>query len=288
MRSPATQRGSLRIDHTTGLVTVQDRGRVGYAHLGVPRGGALDRPAADLANRLVGNPVDAAVLEITFGRLVTVSASGGWVALTGAPCEVWVDGLIRTHNRAEWVPPGGRLEVGAPQRGMRTYLAVAGGIDVEPVLGSRSTDTLAWVGPAQVVAGQVLPVGDPVGSPVEHETPRPPRAGPLRVRPGPRADWFDTSALPALFGSAYVVGAQSNRIGIRLEGADLTRRRSEELPSEAVVSGAIQVPPNGQPVVFLADHPTTGGYPVIGVVDEEDLWMCAQARPGERLRFTGV
>lgn len=277
---------SLRVVDATGLVTIQDRGRVGYAHLGVPRAGALDRQSAALGNRLVGNDVDAAVLEITFGTLTAASATGTWVAVTGAPCQVWVNGVIRTHHRAEWVPSGARLAVGAPEQGMRVYLAVAGGIDVDPVLGSRSTDTLAWVGPPQVEVDQVLPTGRPMGPPVEHETPRPPRPGPLRVRPGPRTDWFEPEAFGTLLGSSYAVGPQSNRIGVRLEGPTLDRRRHDELPSEPVVIGAIQVPPSGEPVVFLADHPTTGGYPVIGVVDEEDLWQCAQARPGDRLRFT--
>jgi allophanate hydrolase subunit 2 len=163
---------------------------------------------------------------------------------------------------------------------------VAGGIAVAPVLGSRSTDTLAWVGPPPVEAGTVLPVGGTGGEPRPHDTPRPPRPGPLRVVPGPRDDWFAPDALDVLCGSAYTVAADSNRVGLRLEGPALRRTRDGELPSEGMVLGAVQVPPSGTPVVFLADHPPTGGYPVIGVVEPDDLWQCAQLRPGEEVRFT--
>ncbi len=277
---------SLHVESASGLVTVQDRGRFGLAHLGVPRAGALDRPAADLANRLVANPPGAAVIEATWGSLTVRTDEGVWCAVTGARGEVRIDGAARSHGRAEWLAAGARLEITPPAHGMRTYLAVAGGIEVQPVLGSRSTDTLAWVGPPQVGEGQVLPVGDGRGEPAEHETPRPPQPGPLRLTRGPRSDWFDDGAWETLTTTPYVVGSRSNRIGLRLEGARLARRSEAELPSEGVVLGGVQVPADGQPVVFLADHPVTGGYPVIGVVDERDLWQCAQARPGERLRFT--
>lgn len=257
------------------LVTVQDRGRVGYAHLGVPRAGALDAPAAALANRLVGNGPDAAVLEVLLGGLVLRTGTGCWVAVTGAG----------GHDRAEWLAAGAELRVGPPATGLRTYVAVAGGIAVDPVLGSRSTDTLAWVGPPRVEAGAVLPVGEP-GEPRPLDTPRAPRPGPLRVVPGPRDDWFASDALDVLCGSPYVVEADSNRVGLRLAGPELRRTRAGELASEGMVLGAVQVPPSGQPVVFLADHPPTGGYPVLGVVDAADLWQCAQLRPGDEVRFT--
>lgn len=278
---------SLEVRDLSGLVTVQDQGRVGYAHLGVPRAGPLDRPAAELANRLVGNEPSAAVLEITIGAMELRARSGCWVAVTGARCGLRVDDSAGAFAAAQWVPQGGCLRIGTPQTGMRAYLAVAGGIEVQPVLGSRSTDTLAWVGPPPVEAGQVLPVGPATGPPMGHETPRPPRPGPLRVSVGPREQWFDERAWDRLVSASYVVGVDSNRIGVRLEGSRLTRSRTGELPSEGVVLGSVQVPPNGQPVVFLADHPTTGGYPVIGVVDEDDLWQLAQARPGESVSFSG-
>ena len=276
----------IEIVETGPLVTVQDRGRVGLAHLGVPRAGALDPPAAALANRLVGNDPDAAVLEVLLGGLAVRTDVGCWVAVTGAPVPVTVDGAPRGDERAEWLPAGATLRLGAPVTGLRTYVAVAGGIAVEPVLGSRSTDTLAWVGPPRVEAGTALPIGPPTGEPQPLDTPRTPRAGELRVVPGPRDDWFADDALDVLCGSAYVVDADSNRIGLRLDGPPLRRTHEGELASEGMVLGAVQVPPSGRPVVFLADHPPTGGYPVIGVVEADDLWQCAQLRPGDEVRFT--
>lgn len=276
----------LRVLDTGPLTTVQDHGRVGLAHLGVPRAGALDLPAADLANRLLGNEPDAALLEVTLGGLVVDASRGVWIALTGAPAGLAVDGVARDHARAQWLPAGARLSLGTPTHGVRSYLAVAGGIAVEQVLGSRSTDTLAWVGPTRLATGDRLPLGRPSGAPADHDTPRPRRPGPLRVTPGPRADWFAPGALAALCGTTYVVEADSDRIGLRLAGLSLERVRHAELASEGMVLGSVQVPPSGQPLVLLADHPPTGGYPVLAVVDEDDLWQCAQLRPGEEVRFT--
>jgi len=267
---------ALHVLATGPLVTIQDRGRVGLAHLGVARAGALDAPAADLANRIVGNGADAAVLEVVLGGLELRADGGCWVAITGAGSA---------HARAEWLPPGGTLRIGTPSTGVCSYVAVAGGIAVPPVLGSRSTDTLAWVGPPRVEAGAVLPVGEPRGHPQALDTPRPPRPGPLQVRVGPRADSFVDDALERLCATPYVVAADSNRIGLRLDGPAIPRVRNEELPSEGMVLGAVQVPPSGVPIVFLADHPPTGGYPVLAVVDQDDLWQCAQLRPGERVSF---
>ena len=276
---------TLRVLEPGMLTTVQDRGRPGLAHLGVPRGGALDPPAADLANRLVGNPPDAAVLEVTMGGLVLVAERGHWVAVTGAPGSVTVDGAARGHTCAEWLAAGATLRLGRPTSGVRSYVAVAGGLAVDPVLGSRSTDTLAWVGPPRPAPGTVLPVGEPSGEPQPLETPRPRRPGPLRVLAGPRDDWFAPGALAELCATTYTVEADSNRIGLRLTGTSLARVRHDELASEGLVLGSVQVPPDGRPVVFLADHPPTGGYPVIAVVAQEDLWSCAQLRPGEVVRF---
>jgi biotin-dependent carboxylase-like uncharacterized protein len=264
---------------------VQDRGRTGLAHLGVPRAGPLDAPAAALANRLVGNGWDAAVLEVLLGPFTARLEVGAWVAVTGAPVPVAVAGRPAAHAQPVWVPAGAELRLGPPPTGVRSYLAVAGGLDVSPVLGSRSTDTLAGVGPPQVTAGDLLPLGPSAGSPQPHDTPRPLPRGPLRIAPGPRDDWFAEGAVAALCAAPYVVQADSDRVGLRLGGERLVRERREELPSEGMVLGAVQVPPDGQPVVLLADHPTTGGYPVIGVVLEEDLWQCAQLRPGEPVSF---
>lgn len=276
----------IEIDQAGALTTVQDRGRYGLAHLGVPRAGALDPPAAELGNRLLGNAEDRAVLEVMLGGFAATIAGGHWIAVTGAPCPVTVDGHPAAHAEPVWVPSGARLEIGAPAAGVRSYLAVAGGIDVPAVLGSRSTDTLAWVGPPRVRDGDRLPVGQPTGEPQAQVTPRPRSRGPLRVAPGPREGWLAEGSLERLCAAPYVVQADSNRVGLRLDGAPLERREEGELPSEGMVLGAVQVPPDGRPVVLLADHPPTGGYPVLGVVHGDDLWQCGQLRPGEEVRFT--
>ena len=276
---------TLVVEEAGGLVTVQDRGRLGLAHVGVPRAGALDLPAAELANRLVGNDEDTALLEVTLSELVVRATGPLWLAVTGARCAVDVDGRAVAHGEAVWVPRDGVVRLGVPASGVRSYVAVSGGIAVEPVLGSRSTDTLAWVGPPRVVAGSELPVGPSYGAPAAYDAPRPPRPGPLRVDPGPRADWFGADALRRLCATSYTVTAESNRVGLRLDGPALEGVRDGELPSEGMVLGAVQVPPDGRPVVLLADHPTTGGYPVLAVVRAEDLWRCAQLRPGDRVGF---
>jgi biotin-dependent carboxylase-like uncharacterized protein len=266
-------------------VLVQDLGRPGWAHLGVPRSGALDRPAATFANRLVGNRPDAACLEVMLGGLVVRTDEACWVAVTGAPCVVEVDGRPRELASPVRLPAGSELRLRTPSTGLRSYVAVAGGIDVEPVLGSRSTDTLGHLGPPPVVVGDRLPVGSPTGSPAAVDTPRPPLAGPLRVTAGPRADRVAGDAVDLLCGTAYAVSPRSDRVGMRLQGDPLSLVAGAELPSEGTVLGAVQLPPDGRPVVLLADHPTTGGYPVVAVVEEGDLWQCAQLRPGEPVRF---
>ncbi len=279
---------SLRVLECSGLVTVQDAGRPGFAHLGVPRAGWLDEPAATLANRLVGNDASAAVVEVTLGSVSLRAEAPVWIAATGAPCAVSVDGRAVAFGEAVRVGAGEVVAIGRPAAGVRTYLAISGGVEVGPVLGSQSTDTLAGVGPPPVSPGAVLPVGPASGEPRPLDTPRPPAPTALRVRPGPRADWFADDPVAALAAGAWTVGAASNRVGLRLEGPALRRDAAyegTELASEGMVLGAVQVPPDGQPVVFLADHPVTGGYPVAAVVHPDDLWMCAQLRPGATVRF---
>lgn len=270
------------------LTTVQDGGRPGWAHVGVPHAGALDSPAAGLANRLVGNPPDAAVLETTLGGVVVRVTAAMTVAVTGAECEVRVAGRAQPFAGAVAVAAGAEVLVGPARHGVRSYLAVSGGVAVEPVLGSRSTDTLAHVGPPVLATGQVLPVGAPWGPPSTAEALHLVRrsAGPvlLRFRPGPRAALFASGSVDRLCAAPYSVVADSNRVGLRLRGDPLLRDGGE-VATEGIVLGAVQVPASGQPLVFLADHPTTGGYPVLGVVHRDDLAACAQLRPGERVRF---
>ncbi|PZG11725.1 biotin-dependent carboxyltransferase family protein [Nonomuraea aridisoli] len=262
--------------------TVQDLGRPGLAHLGVPCSGAADAPSLRLANRLVGNPEGLAGVELTFGMARLRFHDAAWVALAGAPLASGAD-----MGAPFWVPAGAELRLGPPVWGLRTYLAVRGGIDVEPVLGSRSTDSLSGLGPEPLRPGTLLPVGRPTGEIRADLAPPPgPRPAVLRILPGPRDDWFVPGAPEGLCARPYTVTQDSNRVGVRLRGPELVRARQGELPSEGMVLGAVQVPPSGQPIVFLADHPPTGGYPVIGVVRAADVPVAAQLRPGDEVRFT--
>ena len=282
---------ALSVVRAGALTTVQDQGRPGHAHLGVPRSGALDAPAAALANRLVGNPPEAAVLETTLNGCALRTRSTVTVAVAGAPCPVTVDGRPAPWGAPVRVPAGALLNVGAADRGLRSYVAVSGGVAVDPVLGSRSTDLLSGLGPPPLTDGMVLPLGRAAAGHARVDVvphPGPPSELVLRVTPGPRDDWFTESALRTLTLRAFRVSSASNRIGLRTEGPSLERAVSGELPSEGMVLGAVQVPPDGRPVVFLADHPTTGGYPVIAVVDPRDLPSAAQAVPGTPVRFTAV
>ncbi|HZX04995.1 biotin-dependent carboxyltransferase family protein [Kribbella sp.] len=274
---------SLTVLETGPLATIQDCGRAGQAALGVPMSGACDRCSYALANRLVGNPSGAAAVEVTYGGLALHADNDVVLAITGAPCT----GV--PLNAPTLLKSGEVLRLGPPTSGLRTYLAVRGGIEVAPVLGSRSTDLLSGLGPLPLAAGQTLQVGAPAHpmpgvdqAPVAH-----PAAGQVEVRvtPGPRKDWFTDAAWTSLTSQVYEVSTNSNRVGVRLDGTPLERARSGELASEGMTHGAIQIPPSGTPVIFLADHPVTGGYPVIAYVAADDLDACAQLRPGQPVRL---
>jgi biotin-dependent carboxylase-like uncharacterized protein len=278
------------------LTTIQDLGRPGLGALGVGASGAADRGSLRLANRLVGNHEGAAALELTFGGLHVRFGELTTIALTGAPCPVTLapdtvpagTAAPVAMNGPVKVRPGQRLVIGAPRRGLRTYLAFRGGIAVREVLGSRSTDLLSGIGPTPLKPGDQLPLGTEVcGFPSLDQAPEP-RYDPdpvLDLMPGPRDDWFTPDALASLCSSPYQVTTESNRVGIRLSGPALIRAIPDELPSEGVVTGSLQVPPGGQPILFLADHPVTGGYPVIAVVTTPGIDRAAQLRPGDQVRF---
>ncbi|MBK1788878.1 biotin-dependent carboxyltransferase family protein [Prauserella cavernicola] len=272
------------------LATVQDLGRHGLAGIGVGSSGAADRGSLRLANRLLGNDENAAAVEVTFGGFAARALRDLTVAITGAPCPVTVDERGAATNALVRVPAGAVLRLGVPDRGLRAYVAVRGGIAVDPVLGSRSTDVLSGLGPEQLCAGVELPVGPaPRQLPVTDFAPVAPLPADelvLTVVPGPRQDWFTCEAFAALLRESYAVTSETNRVGIRLDGPELARSRDDELPSEGMVMGSLQVPPSGRPTLFLADHPVTGGYPVIAVVVACDVDKAAQARPGMRVRFT--
>lgn len=281
---------ALEVIATGALALVQDLGRPGLTASGVGRSGAADRGALRLANRLVANPAGAAGIEVVFGGLAVRAATLLTVALAGAAAPADVDGTPVGHHAVVPLRPGQMLRLGVPPTGVRTYLAVRGGVDVAPVLGSRSTDLLSGLGPPKLAPGDVLPVGpEPDTFPTIDLAPV---AGPtgatvtLRAVPGPRAEWV--ADLDALTRTAWTASSRSDRIGMRLEGGRLHRRDEAELPAEGMVRGALQVPPGGEPVLLLADHPVTGGYPVVVTVCDADVDRAAQVRPGQGVRFVLV
>lgn len=299
-REPAaagSAKGGLLII-TPGLqATMQDLGRPGYADLYVSGAGALDRGALRRSNRLVGNLAEAAVIEIVNGGLVINALADQVLAVAGAvvPLSITERGggprQVATET-AFALLAGETLALAQPVSGLRSYLAVRGGFDIPEVLGSRSTDTMSGIGSVVLAAGTRLAVAEApphsiVGSPEAIPEPLP-EVTQLRVVPGPREDWFSAETLDRFFSQAWTVTPRSNRIGLRLDGRSLTRAKTGELASEGTVRGAVQIPPEGLPILFLADHPVTGGYPVIGVVVSADLDEAAQLAPGSRVRFVSV
>jgi biotin-dependent carboxylase-like uncharacterized protein len=233
----------MTVVQTGPLTTVQDAGRFGQGALGIGRSGACDRTAYRLANRLVGNDDGVAVLEVTFGGLVLRAGADVVLVTTGARCAG------TPHNAPLMLAAGQQLALGAPVTGARTYVAVRGGIDVPPVLGSRSTDLLAGLGPAVLAAGDRLPVGRSVGHMpgVDVAAVPEPEAGEVvvQVQPGPRRDWFTDDAWASLLNQRYTITDQSNRVGLRLDGVPLERESTGELPSEGMVRGALHHAPFG-------------------------------------------
>jgi biotin-dependent carboxylase-like uncharacterized protein len=282
---------ALEVLATGPLALIQDSGRPGLAAMGVGRSGAADRHAFRLGARLVAQDYLAAGIEITFGGLEVRARGDVMLALTGAFAQATVDGAEVAYLAPFVLADGDTLRLASPDAGLRTYLSVRGGVDVPPVLGSRSTDVLSGLGPAPLKAGDLLPVGPtPLGFPNIDVAPRwSLTSGPIVLRAllGPRADWLVD---PRLLGqTAWTVSSRSDRVGIRLEGQALERhdsKRGQELFSEGVVRGSLQVPPGGEPVLFLADHPVTGGYPVVAVVRDADVDRAAQAVPGQSLRIS--
>ncbi|NYJ02028.1 biotin-dependent carboxylase-like uncharacterized protein [Nocardioides thalensis] len=273
-----------------GLVLVQDAGRPGQAAIGVGRSGAADRASYDLGNRLVGNAPGAAALEVVMGGLEVEATATVWVCVTGAPAPLDVHGRGEPPGVVLALRAGQRLRLGVPATGLRSYLAVRGGINTPPVLGSRSRDTLAGLGCAPLSENVTLPVGSAVETDISVEgfpTPAPAGDPVLRVVRGPRDDWvIDPDRLVT---TTWTVSQDSDRVGVRLSGGGLEHAEpGRQLPSEGAVRGAIQVPPSGEPVVFGPDHPVTGGYPVVGVVVDEDTDRLAQLRPGETVGFRWV
>jgi biotin-dependent carboxylase-like uncharacterized protein len=280
---------TLTVEAVGPLAVLEDRGRTGLAHLGVGRSGAADRASYDLANRLVGNRPGAACIETTLGQLALRPDATVLVAVTGAPLEIRCGDRSQAINGSFRVTAGETVALGAPTAGLRTYVAVRGGIDGEPVLGSLSWDTMAQLGTPPLRPGDELRVGDAaLEEPATDLAPVAPLAsGPIELPLllGPRDDWFTDEAVDRLAHHEFTVTPDTDRVGARLAGPELPRRRPGELASEGVVLGALQVPTSGRPTLFLADHPVTGGYPVIGVVPLAAVDRAAQAAPGQSVRF---
>ncbi|MCS5713053.1 biotin-dependent carboxyltransferase family protein [Herbiconiux sp. CPCC 205716] len=301
---------AVEVRATGPLTLLQDAGRPGFAHLGVTGSGAADQGAYRAANRLVGNTPGEAVLESVLGGVALRARGALLVAVTGASASVVVE---RGDGRAAVEHPmgcsftlgdGDVVTVGMPTAGLRTMLAVRGGFAVPTTLGSRSSDVLSGLGPAPVRVGDVLTVGEHPGDWPE-ATLLPAVVGRqvasgrrgdermLAVMPGPRADLAGAAGWPRLLASAWTVSPSSNRVGVRLlsapgSAAPLDTAPASTLPSEGMVVGAVQLPPNGEPVVFLRDHPVTGGYPVIAVLTAAAVDLAAQLRPGDVVLFAAV
>ncbi len=263
---------------------VQDEGRPGYAAIGVGRSGAFDMGAYEMGRRLLGNTAGAAALEVLLGGLVLCATASTRAVLTGALVQATVAGRPVGYGEPFPLLAGDELTLGRCAHGLRAYLSVAGGVMVPPVLGSRATDTLSGIGPKPLATGDVLPVGQATWSPPAVVAPlSPPPVGTvtLDVLPGPRADWLTDRDLPG----EWAVAPSSDRVGVRVLGHVWARARTDELASEGVVRGSVQLPPDGRPVIFGPDHPTTGGYPVVGVLTDAACDLIAQLRPGQRVRF---
>lgn len=284
------------------LSTPQDGGRPGYASIGVGRAGAMDTPAWRLANALVGNRGDEAALECTLLGPTLRFDQAAWIALTGAPIQARIGAFDVPPWTACRVPAGALLQLGSMASGCRSYLAVRGGFDVTPVLGSRSSDLHAGLGHAAgraLQAGDMLPVGR-ASHPHAQVATDAAHALPWGLDPQP---WFDFASSPIallhgshwaqldqasqerVYGSRFRVGKDSNRTASRLDGQTLQLRAALELISEAALPGTVQLPPSGQPIVLMAEAPVTGGYPRIGQVAAVDLARLAQRRPGDAVCF---
>jgi biotin-dependent carboxylase-like uncharacterized protein len=290
--APVQTSARMTVLRAGALTTFQDRGRFGFAHFGVTAAGPADPESFRLVNRLTGNREDSAVLELTLGGFAATLTEGRWAALTGAPAPVRVGGRPVVDPFLFWIPPEVPFEIGFPKVGLRSYFTFSGGFRADPVLGSLATDTLSGLGPPVLREGSDVDLGDrrdpefvttdtvcfraPVGEQVV-----------IRFRWGPRDALFSAADQATLTKAMWTVSSDSNRVGTTLTGPSLQCRYGS-LPSEGTPLGAIQIPPSGQPIVFMPDHPVTGGYPVIGVVTDDDIGYLAQARPGSRIKLQSI
>ena len=289
--SPPELPRALTVAHTGLPIAVIDEGRPGFAGLGVSTSGAMDRGAYRRANRLVGNPRGAAALELSGAGAELAFTDDTVVAVTGAVGELWADGVGEVLPNAPFlVRAGAILAIEPADRGVRIVVAVRGGVLARETLGSRSSDTLGGLGPTPLLTGDRIGIASEPHTLVGN-----PEAGPalpglgetieVPIVPGPDDDQFAPAQWRALCENPWTVTPRSDRIGMRLAGEPLVRMPGLDIESQGLVRGAVQVPPDGQPIVFQADHPATGGYPVIGVVTESALDVLAQAPAGVIVSF---
>ena len=285
---------ALRVLKPGLLTTVQDTGRWGYQNLGVPVAGPMDRCSHRLANRIVGNDHDAATLEVTLIGPTIECGTEVLLAVTGAEFDVWIDERHAPLNTACRAPCGSRVRFGARKRGARAYMAVAGGIDVPPVLGSRATHVtsrMGGLGGRPVRAGDELAVGRSeqdsglVGRAWSAIIPLPDGGATVRVMRGPQDDRFPQNTVPILGSARYRITSDSDRMGYRLDGLSLPTRDAGEMLSEGTAMGTLQVPPSGQPILLMADCQTAGGFPKLATVISADLPRAGQLAPGDWIGF---
>jgi biotin-dependent carboxylase-like uncharacterized protein len=278
------------------LTTIQDRGRWGWQAQGVSVSGPMDPCSHRLANALAGNDASAATLEVTLIGPELEFEDERVIAVAGAEFELTVDGRGVPANSAFVVAAGSHLRFGARRRGARAYIAIAGGIDAPAILGSRSTHLVSAMGGIDgraLKAGDHLPLGDPRRArramsvqPLTPVVPLPDAHARIRVLAGPQLDYFSHDALDVLQSGPYTISGQSDRMGFRLDGPQLTHARGADIISDATALGALQVPASGQPIVLMADRQTAGGYPKIATVISADVSVAGQLGPGDTLTFS--
>jgi antagonist of KipI len=274
--------------------TVQDRGRFGYAHLGISPCGAADSVSLRIANLLVGNEAYAPALEMTLQGATLEFGQRAVIAVAGARCEVKVGPYRIAQDTAFEVPAGGVLQCGTMSAGVRAYLAVRGGVEVPIVMGSASTDLRGAFGGyagRRLQAGDVVRVGRASGDRLRRVRPgalSDAQPGAIRVTRGPQCDWFAEYEFHRFLAGPYVVSEQSDRAGLRLKGAPIVPREQKQLLTDGIPLGAVQVPPDGQPILLFVDQQTTGGYPKIASVIAADMHRVGQLRPRDEVRFAEV
>jgi antagonist of KipI len=295
---PISGGNSIRVIHPGALTLIQDSGRVGFQQLGVSVSGAVDIASFEIGNRLVGNKSDAASLEVMLGGLVVEFAESSIFAITGAELDADIDGVQVSTGVSYTAHAGARLSLGMVSIGLRAYVAIAGGIATQEVLGSRSSHLASKTGGMdgrQLAVNDVLSIGS--RSPESRSglesfgdsNVLPASEIEIRVILGPQNDEFSDLGLRTLLNSTYSVTDQSNRQGLRLDGPEIESKTGRyDIVSDAVVSGAIQIPGDGKPIILLADRQTTGGYAKIATVASVDLPVLGQTPPGTSVTFTAI